>query len=114
MTINGKLRKKDFSDMREFLRAAAWAEANMNEWPWGGPKDEDDEFYFAIPKSAPAVNGSLPSGESDPSVTLGCAGADISHDPQGVISNVSQEYNIEMPGRRPRDTKSPHSNGDPV
>lgn len=45
--INGKPRKKDFTDMREFLRAAAeWANANMSEWPWGGPKDEDDEYYF--------------------------------------------------------------------
>lgn len=44
---NGKPRKKDFTDMREFLRAAAaWAEANMGEWPWGGPKDEDDEYFF--------------------------------------------------------------------
>lgn len=44
-----KPRKRDFSDMREFLRASAtWAEANMNEWPWGGQKDEDDEYYFEV------------------------------------------------------------------
>lgn len=43
----GKPRKKDFADMREFMRAAAtWAEANMNEWPWGGPKDDDDDYCF--------------------------------------------------------------------
>ncbi len=34
-----KPRKKDFTDMREFLRASAeWATANMGEWPWGGAK----------------------------------------------------------------------------
>jgi hypothetical protein len=47
MTIGGKPRKRDFKDKREFLRvAAAWAEANMSEWPWGGPRDEDDGYYF--------------------------------------------------------------------
>ncbi len=47
MPINDKPRKKDFIDPREFLRAAAeWAKDNMSEWPWGGPKDEDDEYYF--------------------------------------------------------------------
>lgn len=46
---NDKPKKKDFTDMREFLKAsAAWAEANMNEWPWGGPKDEDDEYCFVV------------------------------------------------------------------
>lgn len=49
MTIGGKPRKKDFTDMREFMRAAAaWADANMNEWPRGGPKDEDDDYYFVV------------------------------------------------------------------
>lgn len=44
-----KPRKTDFTDMREFMRAAAvWAESHMNEWPWGGPKDEDDEYYFVV------------------------------------------------------------------
>jgi hypothetical protein len=47
--IDAKPRKKDFTDMREFMRAAAaWADANRprNEWPWGGPKDDDDNYYF--------------------------------------------------------------------
>jgi hypothetical protein len=49
MTTNSKPRKKDFADMREFMRAAAaWAESNMNEWPWGGQKDEEDEYYFVV------------------------------------------------------------------
>ena len=49
MPINGKPKKKDFIDMREFLRAAAaWANENMTEWPWGGPKDEDDKYYFVV------------------------------------------------------------------
>lgn len=46
-----KPKKKDFTDMREFLRAsAAWAETNRprNEWPWGGAKDEDDDYYFIV------------------------------------------------------------------
>lgn len=48
-TTNDKPRKRDYADKREFLRAAAaWAEANMREWPWGGPKDEDDEYYFVV------------------------------------------------------------------
>ena len=47
-----KPRKKDFTDMREFLRAsAAWAEEHMKEWPWGGPKDEDDDYYFVAAQS---------------------------------------------------------------
>lgn len=55
MPINGKPKKRDFTDMREFLRAAAaWANENMNEWPWGGLKDEDDEYYFmAISQERP-------------------------------------------------------------
>ena len=41
-----KPRKKDFTDWNEFMKAsAAWAEV-WNVWPWGGPKDEDDDFYF--------------------------------------------------------------------
>lgn len=57
MTTNGKPRKKDFTDMREFMKAAAaWAEANNGEWPWGGPKDEDDEYCFvAAPAPKPPV-----------------------------------------------------------
>lgn len=70
--------------MCEFLRAsAAWAEANMNEWPWGGPKDEDDEYYFIAPnhdaviqKSAPDLLASHKSGERDPLVMTDWAGAD--------------------------------------
>lgn len=39
--------------MREFMRAAAeWANTNMNEWPWGGPQDEDDVYYFVVAPSA--------------------------------------------------------------
>lgn len=38
----------------------------------------------ASPKSAPASAGSLPSGESDPAVTLDCAGADTSPAAQPV------------------------------
>jgi hypothetical protein len=50
-----KPRKKDFTDMREFLRAsAAWAEEHMKEWPWGGPKDEDDDYYFVVAQSEDA------------------------------------------------------------
>ncbi len=50
-----KPRKRDYSDMREFLRAsAAWAAEHMNEWPWGGPKDEDDEYYFTVTPAARA------------------------------------------------------------
>lgn len=53
MQKNGKPRKRDFTDMREFMRAAAeWANANMNEWPWGGPKDEDDDYYFVVAPDA--------------------------------------------------------------
>ena len=60
MPINGKPRKKDFTDMREFMRAAAeWANANMNEWPWGGPKDEDDEYYFVVTDRHPTDTGSV-------------------------------------------------------
>lgn len=44
-----KPRKADFTDMRDFLRASAeWAE-QWNVWPWGGPKDEDDDEYFEVP-----------------------------------------------------------------
>lgn len=44
-----KPRKADFADMGEFLRASAeWAEM-WNVWPWGGPKDEDDDYYFDVP-----------------------------------------------------------------
>lgn len=47
-----KPRKQDFADMRDFLRAsAAWAET-WNVWPWGGPKDEDDEFVFEVSDGA--------------------------------------------------------------
>lgn len=43
-----KPRKSDFTDMREFMRAsAAWAQ-EWNVWPWGGPKDEDDDYYFVV------------------------------------------------------------------
>ncbi len=43
-----KPRKQDFSDMGEFLRASAeWAE-KWNVWPWGGPREEDDEYYFVV------------------------------------------------------------------
>lgn len=54
--FNQKPRKRDFTDMREFMRAAAaWAEDNRNEWPWGGPKDEDDEYYFVVYVAAPQL-----------------------------------------------------------
>jgi hypothetical protein len=44
-----KPRKRDYTDKLEFLRASAkWAELHMKEWPWGGPKDEDDEYYFIV------------------------------------------------------------------
>lgn len=47
--INDKPRKKDFVDKYEFLKASAiWAKENMNEWPWGGLKDEDDDYYFIV------------------------------------------------------------------
>lgn len=43
-----KPRKQDFTDMREFMRASAdWAE-KWNVWPWGGPRDEDDEYVFIV------------------------------------------------------------------
>lgn len=71
-----KPRKTDFANARDFLIASAeWAE-KWNVWPWGGPKDEDDEYYFVVTKSAPDFLGSLPSGESDPSAMLDCSGAD--------------------------------------
>lgn len=57
-THNQKPKKKDYTDMNLFMRdAAAWAEANMKEWPWGGEKDEDDDFYYTINEKphAPSV-----------------------------------------------------------
>jgi hypothetical protein len=46
---DAKPRKGDFADKREFLRASAeWAEANRRGWPWGGPKDEDDDYYYVV------------------------------------------------------------------
>lgn len=44
-----KPKKRDFKDMNEFLKAsAAWAKEHMNEWPYGGPKDEDDDFVYVL------------------------------------------------------------------
>jgi hypothetical protein len=59
MPVNGKPRKKDFADMREFMKAAAaWAEANMGAWPWSGPPDEDDD-YFVVLDGPPTDTGSM-------------------------------------------------------
>lgn len=45
-----KPRKKDFTCMGDFMRASsAWAEGRMKEWPWGGPKDEDDDYVWSLP-----------------------------------------------------------------
>jgi hypothetical protein len=50
-----KPRKVDFADMGEFLHASAeWADL-WNVWPWGGPKDEDDDYYFEVPGTKPGV-----------------------------------------------------------
>lgn len=49
MTDEPKPRKRDFVDMRDFLRASSeWAERNRCDWPWSGPADEDDEVYFVL------------------------------------------------------------------
>ncbi len=66
MTAPGKPKKRDFADKLEFLRAsAAWAEANMGEWPWGVPRDEDDEYYFvALPDNC--VIPDIPTGTNIP------------------------------------------------
>jgi hypothetical protein len=34
--------------MREFMQASAKWAAEWNVWPWGGPKDEDDDFYYTV------------------------------------------------------------------
>lgn len=48
MTRPPKPKKKDFSDLKEFLKqSAAWAEV-YNTWPWGGPKDEDDDYVYEV------------------------------------------------------------------
>lgn len=42
-----KPRKQDFANGHDFLHAsAAWAAVNMNEWPWGGPKNDDDNYCY--------------------------------------------------------------------
>lgn len=49
MTSNDKPRKRNYPDIQEFMKAsAAWAEVHMKEWPWGGKKDEDDDYYFEV------------------------------------------------------------------
>jgi hypothetical protein len=43
-----KPRKKDFVLVGDFMRASAeWAE-KYNHWPWGGPRDEDDDYFFEV------------------------------------------------------------------
>ncbi len=46
-----KPRKSDFKDMREFMLASAEWASEWNVWPWGGPKDEDDTYYFVVNES---------------------------------------------------------------
>jgi hypothetical protein len=43
-----KPRKSDYANLHDFMLASSdWAE-RWNVWPWGGPKDEDDEFIFEV------------------------------------------------------------------